>query len=513
LDRFFTSEDGKCDGRSAGAALAAGLLAAVIFFFDTYRTEAATVAVFYGVVILLSVSFTRPAGVLAIAAGCAGLTVVSHFLNSGDSVVRCVVSLCANGVTTVLAVRGQTARAELARARDVAEATNRAKGEFLANMSHEIRTPLNGVLGVASVLAQTRLSIRQREMVELVVSSGETLQSLLTDILDMARVESGRLVVQSEPIDVRRAIHDAWALARIRAEEKGLGGHLRVDPGAPTWMLGDEIRLKQILGNLLGNAVKFTERGDVSLHVEMAEGPQGPQLCLRVIDTGIGIQSDVLPQLFQRFAQADGGVTRRFGGSGLGLAISRSLAEMMGGTLTAASVHGRGSCFTLRLPVIAAEAPEATAPEVELVALTAEAAPPRVLLAEDNATNAKVVSLMLESVGVSLVWVENGYHAVERARAEPFDLILMDMQMPVLDGLSAIEQIRASVGGRTPSTAPIIALTANALPEDRARCLAAGADFHVSKPIEAAQLLLTMEQALSGAAQSGAAQSKATATA
>jgi len=382
----------------------------------------------------------------------------------------------------------------LAEARDAAEAANRAKSEFLANMSHEIRTPLNGVIGLTQALARTELSADQREMLDLIQSSGHTLQTLLSDILDLARVESGRLEIAEEPFDLVRAINDAARLYAAPAAEKGLQFFVEIEPAAKIWLCGDVVRLKQILTNLVSNAVKFTTSGFVSLTATTGTDRSGaPIVRFTVEDTGVGFDAAAKARLFTRFEQADGTITRRFGGTGLGLAICRQLADMMGGHLDCESEAGGGSAFILTLPMVLAEAPAIQAAPVP-DALRADERRIRVLVADDHPTNRKVVELILGQAPVNLVSVEDGAKAVEAARSQTFDLILMDMQMPVMDGLTAVREIRiheATMGsGRT----PIVMLTANALPDHVAAGQAAGADRHLSKPFDAAELIALVSE-------------------
>ena len=381
------------------------------------------------------------------------------------------------------------------RARDAAEAANRAKSEFLANMSHEIRTPLNGVMGVASALAQTPLTDAQAEMVGLIETSGQTLEAILADVLDLARVEAGRLELKAEPFDLGDCLKSAAALFRPAIEGKALGFDIDIAPEAQGAFVGDAVRVRQILCNLLSNAVKFTSAGRLGLKAAARDEARGrTRLTLTVSDTGIGFQPEVKARLFERFQQADGSITRRYGGTGLGLAISRALAEAMGGDLEAESTPGEGATFTLTLYLTRAAKPALPAPAAPSNLSHGEREP-RVLLAEGHAINRKFVELLLGQVGVDLVSVENGAEAVEAAAAGSFDLILMDMQMPVMDGLTAIRAIRQDERARRAPPTPIWALSANALPEHIAASMAAGADGHLTKPVSGAALLQVLATA------------------
>ncbi|MFN3520927.1 MAG: ATP-binding protein [Phenylobacterium sp.] len=382
------------------------------------------------------------------------------------------------------------AQRELVLAKEAAEAASRAKSEFLANMSHEIRTPLNGVLGVAGALAATPLSPDQAEMVGLIETSAQTLEALLSDILDLARIEAGRLELKTEPFDLAASVRACAALFEASARAKGLVLSVDIAPEAQEVFEGDGPRLRQILCNLLGNAVKFTAQGGVSLSVRAEPGPDASRLRLSVADTGIGFDEATKARLFARFEQADGSITRQYGGSGLGLAISRSLAEAMGGSLGAEGRPGRGATFTLELELPRrsrgalaqgpAHALEAAAPSLSRL---------RVLLAEDHPTNRRVVELILGAAGVDLVCVENGAEALRAVELQVFDLILMDMQMPVMDGLTAVGELRARERRLGLAPTSIYMLTANAMPEHARASVAAGADGHVTKPITAQTLL------------------------
>ncbi|MFN3932469.1 MAG: ATP-binding protein [Brevundimonas sp.] len=371
--------------------------------------------------------------------------------------------------------------AALRRATAEAEAANEAKTVFLTNMSHELRTPLNGVIGVADLLAGTEQSAHQRELTDLIRASSDQLGRLIGDILDLARIEAGELVLSDAPMVLADIVEAVLSLSDLAAQEKGLALFAELAPDVAVEVMGDPLRLKQVLTNLVSNAVKFTDRGSVSLHVSR----DGDRHRFEVRDTGPGFDNEQRAVIFGRFQQADGTITRRFGGSGLGLSISRELAVAMGGDLDCRGEPGKGATFWFTLPLrdVSGESATATGPE---------APPPpslgRVLVVDDNATNRRVAELILQTIGVEVDCAEEGQQALEAFLANRYDAILMDMMMPVMDGMAATRAIRDLESERGLARTPIIMLTANTLPQHVEASLQAGADLHLPKPMSAPAL-------------------------
>ncbi|HYC96726.1 ATP-binding protein [Brevundimonas sp.] len=394
-------------------------------------------------------------------------------------------------MATVVWLSRQAGRLRLAQRR--AEDANRAKSEFLANMSHEIRTPLNGVVSMADSLTRRPLGAQEREMVELIRSSGVTLERLLSDILDTAKIESGQVAIEPAPFDLEQTVGDIGALWRVKAEDKGVALEVDFDPALSGVVEGDAVRLRQVLTNLVSNALKFTGEGSVRLTVAAAENGR---IVFRVSDTGVGFDTEQRGRIFRRFQQADGSITRRFGGTGLGLAISTALVDLMGGALDCESTPGEGSSFWFEIPLPRAgrACAEVSAPAAAARDVTGSSL--RILLADDHPANRKVVEIMLGATEMELVAVEDGRKAVEAFKAGGFDLILMDMQMPVMDGLSATEAIRRHEADHGLSRTPVVMLTANAMAEHVEAGRAAGADAHLTKPVTMTSLFAAIGAAL-----------------
>jgi signal transduction histidine kinase/ActR/RegA family two-component response regulator len=396
-----------------------------------------------------------------------------------DKVVALIVLAGLGGYVfdAVRLMRGAAKALEKAEAQ--AHEASRAKSAFVAMMSHELRTPMNGVLGLAHALGSTKLDARQANYLEMIIQSGDGLMTILNDILDLSKIEAGKLELESAPFDVRHLAGQIQLAWDETARRKGLDLTLTVAPETPAWLSGDAMRIRQVLLNLVSNALKFTETGGVAIHL----APSGAgQLMLSVSDTGVGLSDAQQAALFTPFTQGDRSTARRFGGTGLGLAICRQLVELMGGDITVASAPGAGATFKVSLPL-----PEAAAPPRAIVAPTFDIDGARVLVVDDNAINLTVARAILEAAGVVVVTADDGHQALAVLGGEDFDVVLMDVHMPGMDGIEAVRRIRAGEAGRV--DIPILALTADAMAGDAERLLAQGFDDAHPKPIRPAELL------------------------
>jgi signal transduction histidine kinase/AmiR/NasT family two-component response regulator len=384
----------------------------------------------------------------------------------------------------------QSLKEDLALARDAAEAASEAKSAFLATMSHEIRTPLNGVLGMAQAMGKDELTPIQRDRLSVIHQSGEALLAILNDILDLSKIEAGRLELEEIEFDLGEVARGAHQAFTALANKKGLSFALDIEAARGVYR-GDPTRLRQILYNLISNALKFTETGEI--RVVGRPGDEG--LVIEVSDTGIGISPQGLAKLFSKFHQVDASTTREFGGSGLGLSICRQLAEMMGGRIEVESQTGRGSRFTVTLPLkrIAEERPGLASPEVGAEPSSISL---KVLAAEDNKVNQLVLKTLLHQIGVEPFVVDDGQAAIKAWETCDWDVILMDIQMPRLDGPTAVRTIRERERATGRARTPILALTANAMPHQVADYMAAGMDGHIAKPIEALRLFEALQAAV-----------------
>ncbi|MGM0418387.1 MAG: response regulator [Thermodesulfobacteriota bacterium] len=401
------------------------------------------------------------------------------------------------GITRDISVRKKAEKA-MENAKEQAEAASDAKSRFLANMSHEIRTPMSGVIGMAKLLRETQLKDDQKKQVEIIVRSSETLLAIINDILDFSKIESGQLIIKMQPVEIRNLLDNIYNLLLPEAEKKSIELDFKTEPSVPEIIAADELRLQQILVNLLSNALKFTFKGKVELKVSFGKNKKQNFINFRITDTGIGIKESYLPSIFDNFSQVDESISRQHGGTGLGLAISKELVSLMNGEIKAESSYGLGSVFMFSIPFSEVSQKEPFDGRVDtndkilkkdslkiinkwLEKKNKEYL--KVLIAEDNYVNTQIAVRYLQKIGAECETAENGYEALKKIEEKDFDIVLMDVQMPGMGGIEAAEALRVREKERQIQSVPVIAMTAHAMTGDREKCLEAGMDDYVSKPV------------------------------
>ncbi|WP_419254451.1 response regulator [Caulobacter sp. ErkDOM-YI] len=480
-------------------------LAAMLWFSTTADLKLAALAVWVGQIVYTQNFRHQPWTLVAVSAVAplTSLMVFPFFFYDAhgigpDTARWALLILTLNTINTMISNRAAARRMDeltlgLREERERALEAARAKSTFIAVTSHELRTPMNGLLGMAHALSRSNLDAPQREQVRLMIKSGDSLMQLLNDVLDLSRIEAGKVELIPEPFNLQETVDDIISAWRDVAVVKNLDLSIRFDAEVPTWIEGDVLRVRQVLMNLISNALKFVVEGGVDLHVYAPRAPTsgGQEIFFAVRDTGPGVPAEAVGRVFESFTQADDTVSRRHGGAGLGLTISRALARQMGGDLTLAPCD-TGACFLFSIRVPEAEPQQAIdATRDDDASMTSV----RVLMAEDNAINQLVVKTMLETTGLSLTVVDNGQAALEAMAGGGFDCVLMDINMPVMDGITALGAIRSGAAGDP--NVPVIALTASTMAGDRERFLKMGFNDHLGKPVNPAALIMAIARAVS----------------